>query len=79
LFGEIWRFVPIFMGDLCWEWGIGVLDVDGLGRFLVKRLYLGFFRFPVLLYFGVFGLVFGVFRRVWRWFETKKQLCEVQS
>ncbi len=40
----------------------------GLVRFLVKRLFLGFFRFLILSFFGVFCLVLEVFCRVWESF-----------
>jgi hypothetical protein len=68
LFGKIWRIVLIKMDNLCQKWGVGVLDMVSLGWFLVKRLCLGFFWVPVLLFFGMFGIVFGVFCRVWESF-----------
>ena len=47
---------------------LGVVDMAGLGWFLVKGLFLGFFRFPILSFFGVFCPVLEVFCRVWESF-----------
>jgi hypothetical protein len=63
-FGEIWRIVPNLMDTVRERWGLSVGDMVCLGRFLGKRLCLGFFRVPILLFFGVFELVFGVFCHV---------------